>query len=141
MPKIVVTTRLANVCATWLDRHSSVVEVREKVDLSPAVLADADGLVIGSYTTVSETLLKTAPNLKVVGRAGVGLDNIDLTACRHRNVAVVHTPEANTQAVCEYIIALMLDAFRPRVNLGPDDDVARYLAYRRLHLGVKKDTL
>ena len=58
-----------------------------------------------------------APQLRVVGRAGVGLDNIDIEACRARNIEVVYTPDANTQAVVEYVIALLLDEVRPRVVL------------------------
>lgn len=62
-------------------------------------------------------MLERAPNLRVVGRAGVGLERVDLMACHQRNVAVVHTPDANTQAVAEYVYALLFDAMRPRLFL------------------------
>jgi len=77
------------------------------------LLASADGLIVRTYTQVDEALLAKAPKLKVVGRAGVGLDNFDLPACRKHNVRVVYTPDANTQAVVEYVTALILDAYRP----------------------------
>ena len=141
MARIVVTTRLPDVCLTWLHQRASVMELDERGEVPDRVLGDAEGLVVGSYTNIDAALLASAPHLKVVGRAGVGLDNIDLAACQQRGVVVVHTPNANTQAVCEYVIALMLDAFRPRVSLNPGDDVRRYLAYRRSHVGDQLDTM
>jgi len=103
-------------------------------------LADAAGLVIRTYTQVDEALLAQAPKLKVVGRAGVGLDNVDLDACRRRGVTVVFTPDANTQAVAEYVVALILDALRPRVTLGAGDDAESFHRYRRERVGTQLDT-
>jgi phosphoglycerate dehydrogenase-like enzyme len=82
-------------------------------------LPRAAGIVVRTYTQVNDELLDKAPNLQVVGRAGVGLDNIDLDACKKRGVKVVYTPDANTQAVVEYVTGLMLDELRPRPNLLP----------------------
>lgn len=73
--------------------------------------------MIRTYTRVDKSMLERAPNLRVVGRAGVGLERVDLMACHQRNVAVVHTPDANTQAVAEYVYALLFDAMRPRLFL------------------------
>lgn len=69
-----------------------------------AALADADALVVRNRTQVSAALLAAAPDLKVVGRLGVGLDNIDLAACRARGVAVYPATGANDVAVAEYVI-------------------------------------
>ncbi len=75
-----------------------------------AALADARALVVRNRTRVDAALLAQAPNLKVVGRLGVGLDNIDLEACAARGVAVRPAKGANDLAVAEYVItaALML---------------------------------
>src|SRR5262249_54873814 len=67
----------------------------------------------------------------VVGRAGVGVDNVDLAACRARGVVVVNTPEANTRAVVEYVTALLLDALRPRVALDGALGVKEWKAARQ----------
>lgn len=83
-------------------------------DLAPDIAA----LVVRTYTIVDDALLDRLPSLRVVARAGVGLDNIDVAACRRRGVEVVHTPDANTQAVVEYVTCLLCDALRPRVMLG-----------------------
>ncbi|MBP8120100.1 MAG: hydroxyacid dehydrogenase [Burkholderiales bacterium] len=70
-----------------------------------ASLKDADALIVRNRTQVNAQLLAAAPRLKVVGRLGVGLDNIDLPACKARNVAVIPATGANALAVAEYVIA------------------------------------
>jgi phosphoglycerate dehydrogenase-like enzyme len=78
-----------------------------------AALARADALVVRTYTTVDAGLLARAPRLRVVGRAGVGLDAIDVAACRARGVEVVHTPDANSLAVVGWVMAVLLPHLRP----------------------------
>lgn len=67
-------------------------------------LKDADAIIIRNRTQVNNELLDAAPNLKVVGRLGVGLDNIDLDACKERGVEVCPAVGANTLSVVEYVI-------------------------------------
>jgi len=117
-PSIVIQTEeLSDEAAAWL---SGRVDLRVCDADSPAfgeLLEQAAALVVRTYTRVDSGLLERAPNLKVVGRAGVALDNIDVAACRERGVAVVHTPDANTRAVVELVTAFLLDAIRPRLFL------------------------
>jgi (S)-sulfolactate dehydrogenase len=68
-------------------------------------LADADALVVRNRTQVRGELLQAAPRLRVVGRLGVGLDNIDVPACRERAIEVIPATGANALAVAEYVIA------------------------------------
>ena len=68
-------------------------------------LADADALIVRNRTQVDGTLLDLAPRLRVVGRLGVGLDNIDVGACGLRRVEVIPATGANALAVAEYVIA------------------------------------
>ena len=70
-----------------------------------AALADADALIVRNRTQVRGALLAAAPNLKAVGRLGVGLDNIDVAACGGRGIAVFPATGANDGAVAEYVIA------------------------------------
>lgn len=77
-----------------------------------ASLADARAIVVRNRTQVDTELLDHAPNLKVVGRLGVGLDNIDLEACKSRNVAVCPATGANDAAVAEYTITAALVLLR-----------------------------
>lgn len=116
-PLVIQTEHLDAEAAHWLgERCNLVVRAHDDPDFD-AALANAEGLVVRTYTQVNEALLAQAPKLRVVGRAGVGLDNIDLVACRAQNISVVYTPDANTQAVVEYVFALMLDDLRPRVTI------------------------
>jgi D-3-phosphoglycerate dehydrogenase len=74
----------------------------------PAALADADALVVRSAVQVDDALMEQAPKLRVVGRAGVGVDNIDADAATRRGIVVMNTPGANAVAVAELTIGLML---------------------------------
>ncbi|MGC2518737.1 MAG: hydroxyacid dehydrogenase [Burkholderiales bacterium] len=68
-------------------------------------VADADALIVRNRTRVDRALIAAAPKLRVVGRLGVGLDNIDVEACRARAVEVIPAAGANSQSVAEYVIA------------------------------------
>jgi D-3-phosphoglycerate dehydrogenase len=71
-----------------------------------AELADADALVVRSAVQADEALLSAAPKLRVIGRAGVGVDNIDAEAATRRGIVVMNTPGANAIAVAESCPAL-----------------------------------
>ncbi|HEY1646548.1 MAG TPA: phosphoglycerate dehydrogenase [Terracidiphilus sp.] len=73
-----------------------------------AALAEADALVVRSAVQVDDALLEHAPKLRVIGRAGVGVDNIDAEAATRRGIVVMNTPGANAVAVAELTIGLML---------------------------------
>lgn len=124
---VVYTERLDEPCIAWLAERCEVAHcASEDGPRFGELMARADGLVVRTYTRVDDALLARAPRLRVVGRAGVGLDNIDLRACAARGVEVVHTPNANTRAVAEYVTALMLDALRPRAGLRNAPDLATW---------------
>ena len=74
----------------------------------PAALADADALVVRSAVQADDTLMEHAPKLRVIGRAGVGVDNIDAAAATRRGIVVMNTPGANAVAVAELTLGLML---------------------------------
>jgi D-3-phosphoglycerate dehydrogenase / 2-oxoglutarate reductase len=84
----------------------------------PAELADADALVVRSAVQADAKLLESAPKLRVIGRAGVGVDNIDTDAATRRGIVVMNTPGANATAVAELTIGLMISLARsiPRAN-------------------------
>jgi D-3-phosphoglycerate dehydrogenase / 2-oxoglutarate reductase len=80
---------------------------RSPAELATA-LADADGLLVRSATKVTRDLLGAAPRLRIVGRAGTGVDNIDVSAASARGVLVVNAPGANSISVAEHACALIL---------------------------------
>lgn len=116
-PVVVQTEDIAAPAAAWLGERCELLRAPPAEAGFDRHLARAAGLVVRTYTRVDAALLARAPALRVVGRAGVGLDNIDLDACRARGVRVVHTPDANSRAVAELVLALLLDALRPRPTL------------------------
>ena len=78
----------------------------------PAALKDADALVVRSAVQVDDALMEHAPKLRVIGRAGVGVDNIDAEAATRRGIVVMNTPGANAVAVAELTIGLMISLAR-----------------------------
>lgn len=87
-------------------------EVKDGRQLTPeelqAALSACEALIVRSRTRVTAELMAQAPQLRVIGRAGVGVDNIDLEAARQRGITVVNTPAATTQAVVELTLGLIL---------------------------------
>ncbi len=141
-PVVVITETLDAAAATWLSQHAEVVWSKVEDGASHEEhLARADALIVRTFTQVDRALLERAPRLRVVGRAGVGLENIDITACRYSGVEVVYTPDANTQAVVEYVVSLMLDALRPRHTIESSVTDRAFHDVRKKHVGTQLDTL
>ncbi|MCC7350753.1 MAG: hypothetical protein IT446_09305 [Phycisphaerales bacterium] len=97
----------------WLKERARVIEAKVDEPAYAAALGEAQGLSVRTYTRVDQALLERMPKLRVVGRGGVGLENIDVAACRSRGVEVVYTPDANTLAVGDYVVGYMLQLLRP----------------------------
>jgi D-3-phosphoglycerate dehydrogenase len=112
-PVILVTEGSDAKPLQWLRERAQVLEIAPDDPSFDARLASAEGMVVRTYTKVNESLLSRAPKLRVVGRGGVGLENIDVAACRRRGVEVVFTPDANTLAVGDFAIGYMLQLLRP----------------------------
>lgn len=125
-PLVLQTEELDPAPAAWLSERARLVRAAEGDAAFASLLAEAEALVVRTYTQVNDAFLARAPRVKVVGRAGVGLDNIDLEACRRRGVRVVHTPDANSQAVVEFVWSLVFDALRPRLFLTESLDKKRW---------------
>lgn len=97
-----------------------------------AIIHDAEALIVRNQTQVTAQLLDAAPRLRVIGRMGVGLDNIDLVAARTHHVAVTAARNANAIAVAEYVLAAMLQVTR---NLSAADASVRAGEWNRIHFG------
>ena len=141
-PTVVIAEALDQPCVDWLAERAEVVFCPHRNDEQlRRELGRADGLVIRTYTRVDDAFLDRAPRLKVIGRAGVGLDNLDLEACQRRGLVVVYTPDANMEAVAEYVLGLMLDDLRPRVHLEGPVDSDTFHTIRREKVGTQLDQL
>jgi phosphoglycerate dehydrogenase-like enzyme len=132
MPALVIATEsLDPAPSAWMAERVRLEFASPEAKVFSVLAKDTEGVVVRTYTRVDADLLDRLPRLRVVGRAGVGLDNIDLPECRRRGVEVVHTPEANTQAVVEYVTALLCDALRPRLVLPSPVSLDRWHELRR----------
>ena len=108
--KIVIADDLAQSAVDLLRREDWTVDAQAGRSRSrlAADLADADGLVVRSATKVDATLIGAAPRLRVIARAGTGVDNVDLQAASARGILVLNAPGANSVSVAEHACALML---------------------------------
>lgn len=112
-PIVVVTEGSDPEPLDWLKQRADVREVPYDSPELVNQLRQADGLVIRTYTRVTDAFLDQCPRLRVVGRGGVGIENIDVSACRRRGIEVVYTPDANTLAVGDYVFGYILQLIRP----------------------------
>ncbi|GBC62187.1 phosphoglycerate dehydrogenase [Desulfonema ishimotonii] len=113
--KVLVSDNLGEI-GIQMFQEAEGIEVDVNTGLPPeelkAIISDYDALVIRSATKVTEDLLEAATNLKVVGRAGIGLDNVDIPAATKRGVVVMNTPTGNVVTTAEHAIAMMLSLSR-----------------------------
>ncbi len=109
MVKVLISDKLSPAAVDIF--RSRGIEVDLKPGLSPAelraIIGDYDGLAIRSASKVTRELLEAAPNLKVVGRAGIGVDNVDVKSATARGVVVMNTPNGNAITTAEHAIAMM----------------------------------
>ncbi|MGH2754418.1 MAG: phosphoglycerate dehydrogenase [Actinomycetota bacterium] len=107
--KVLASEKLS---AAGLERFREHLDVDVKLGLAPEelreVIGDYDALVVRSATTVDSPLLERADNLKVIGRAGIGLDNVDVEAATRHGILVVNAPQSNVLSAAEHTIALLL---------------------------------
>ena len=91
------------------DNNIEVIDVSgQSIDENFSQFKKADGWIIRSGTVLNSKLIKKADNLSVIGRAGVGVDNIDISAATRRGIVVMNTPDANTISAAEHTMALIL---------------------------------
>ncbi len=114
MPRILIADKLSPKALEIFEQRGLTADVRP--GLSPAELlaciGDYDGLAVRSATKATAEILAAAPNLKVVGRAGIGVDNIDVAAATARGIVVMNTPFGNAITTAEHAIALITSLVR-----------------------------
>jgi len=120
MPKVLISDALSPAAVEIFKTRG--VEVDQKVGLKPdelaAIIDQYDGLAIRSSTKVTKELLEKATRLKVVGRAGIGVDNVDVPAASAKGVVVMNTPFGNSITTAEHALAMMFALARdiPQAN-------------------------
>src|SRR5690349_11550495 len=113
MPKVLVSDPIA---AEGIELLRKSFEVDVKTGLSPdelvRIIPEYNALAVRSETKVTADVLKAADRLRIIGRAGVGVDNIDVKAATERGILVVNSPEGNTIAAAELTVAMLLSLAR-----------------------------
>jgi len=113
--KVLVSDNLGEI-GVKMFQEADGIDVDVKVGLAPEelkkIIGNYDALVIRSATKVTEDILDAANNLKVIGRAGIGLDNVDIPAATKKGVVVMNTPGGNVVTTAEHTIAMLLSLSR-----------------------------
>ncbi len=140
--RIVIPEVMDTAAVEWLKARYDVnyeptlVEQRQKM---LDAMADADAIIVKNMTRVDEALLAAARKLRIVGRLGVGLDNIDLEACKKRDVAVCPATGANARSVAEYVICTALMLMRPGLYTSSAEVAAGGWPHKQLRSGREID--
>jgi D-3-phosphoglycerate dehydrogenase len=115
MFKVLVTDPISDLGIQQLNDAADVIVDRTtglNEDELIAIIGEYDALLVRSQTKVTERIMEAGKKLKVVGRAGVGVDNIDLEAATKRGIVVINAPDGNTIATCELTFAMMMSVAR-----------------------------
>ena len=119
MNKILIADNVSNAVSEVFDKHNILYDT--KVGLSEDELASEiknyTGLIVRSAVTVTEKIINNAENLKVIGRPGVGVDNVDLIAASAKGIVVMNTPLGNVQATAELTFGIIHSLMR-KVNIA-----------------------
>jgi D-3-phosphoglycerate dehydrogenase len=125
MPKVLISDKLSPLAAQVFKDRGVDVDVKPGMgaDALKACIGKYDGLAIRSATKVTQEILESATNLKVVGRAGIGVDNVDVPAATQHGVVVMNTPFGNAITTAEHAISMMMALARqiPQANTSTHD--------------------
>lgn len=142
MPKVIVTDRID---PSGIDILSQVAQVDVELTLSPAELVqripDYDAIMIRSGTKVTREVIEAGAKLKIIGRAGVGVDNVDVPAATKAGILVVNSPEGNTIAAAEHAISLMMALSRHIAEASTSLKAGRWDRQKFIGVEVYKKTL
>ena len=114
MFKVLISDSMSNVAQSIFEKNKISVDI--KVGLSEEeiikIIPEYDAIAVRSATKVTQKIIQAAKNLKVIGRAGAGLDNIDISSAKEKNIIVMNTPGGNTNATAEHALSLIMALMR-----------------------------
>jgi len=112
--KVLISDSMNNVAQKTFEQNNIQCDI--KTDLSEEkiieIINNYDALIVRSATKVTKNIIESSNNLKIIGRAGAGVDNIDLISAKAKNIIVMNTPGGNTNATAEHTLALILSLLR-----------------------------
>ena len=143
MPKVLISDDLSLQAADIFRERG--IEVDVKTGLSEdellAIIGDYDGLALRSATRVTDKFLDAAANLKVIGRAGIGIDNVDVDAATQRGIVVMNTPFGNSITTAEHAIAMMMALARQLPAANASTHAGKWEKKRFMGVEVSGKTL
>ena len=118
MPKVLISDAMDSIAEKILLSNNIEVDVITDFSIEDIIanISIYDGLIVRSATKVTKEIIEKAKNLKIIGRAGAGVDNIDLLSAKEKNIIVMNTPGGNTNATAEHTLALLLSLSRKIVK-------------------------
>ena len=118
MPKVLISDAMDSIAEKILLSNNIEVDIITDFSIEDFIanISKYDGLIVRSATKVTKEIIEKAKNLKIIGRAGAGVDNIDLLSAKEKNIIVMNTPGGNTNATAEHTLALLLSLSRKIVN-------------------------
>ena len=143
MPKVLISDKLSPAAIDIFKRRG--IDVTVKAGLTPAelraIIGEFDGLAIRSATKVTRELLDVASNLKVIGRAGIGIDNVDVKSATARGVVVMNTPYGNAITTAEHAIAMMFALARQLPEASASTKAGKWEKNRFMGVELTSKTL
>ena len=143
MPKVLISDQMDPKAAEIF--RAGGVEVDEKVGLTKeelkAIIGEYDGLAIRSATKVTPDVLEAATNLKVIGRAGIGVDNVDIPAATARGIVVMNTPFGNSITTAEHAVAMMFALARDLPEANASTQAGKWEKNRFMGVELTSKTL
>ena len=114
MPKVLISDSMDSIAEKILSSNNIHVDVKTDFTVEELIakIPLYDGLIVRSATKVTKKIIDNATNLKIIGRAGAGVDNIDLISAKEKKILVMNTPGGNTNATAEHTLALLLSLSR-----------------------------
>jgi D-3-phosphoglycerate dehydrogenase len=143
MPKVLISDKMdPRAAQIFRERGVEVDEITGKTPAElMAMIGDYDGLAIRSSTKVTKEILEHATNLKVVGRAGIGVDNVDIPAASAKGVVVMNTPFGNSITTAEHAIALMFALARQLPEADASTQAGKWEKNRFMGVELTSKTL
>ena len=141
MSKVLISDSLSNLANEVFKKNN--IEVDTIIDLNPTQLKEIihkyDALVVRSATKATDEIISSGINLKIIGRAGAGVDNIDLISAKKNNIIVMNTPGGNTNATAEHTLSLIMSLYRsiPYANSGTHKGLWEKKKFKGLELKGK----
>jgi len=114
MPKVLISDSMSNIAQKIFEKNNIQFDVKTGLSEEDIIkiIPEYDGMVVRSATKVTKNIISAAKKLKVIGRAGAGVDNIDVPAAKKNNMIVMNTPGGNSNATAEHAFALIMSVLR-----------------------------